>query len=493
MVILPRAQDHQGDPRRFVETIVSARAALGPEPLLYTPGLGLPSELATLVLLTVDVVDTAAVDLAAQMGLSTSTTGLQGLQGPMAEGAQLPLASDHEHAAKLLQENRQALVAEAALLARAVEGERAREVVSQRMFAHPWTVAAVRAFESHPSEVALRLAPVRRKRCIVLSDDDLGRPDIQKYLQRLEGYRRPPAAEVALLVPCSARKPYSSSRSLRATMQLVQSLPNPWAVHVIVVTSPLGAVPLDLEATHPAAVYDIPVTGTWSPREERLIRDRVGRLLRGGQYRFAAACVPGLQVLHEVQGLDVVITEGKPHQNEVSAQLRGPLHSAVTALQKVAARDRLAQDLRALVTFQLGRDAAQCLTDARVRGRPPWCRLIGSEGDLGGCVPGSAGFVPTVSGWQRLASTGRWWVEVGDLPKTGSVFCAGISSADQAISPGDEVWLRQGGALVGCGTAAASGWEMQSSRRGLGVRVRHWVSPVQEAETAGEAAAAGHP
>ena len=37
----------------------------------------------------------------------------------------------------------------------------------------------------------------------------------------------------------------------------------------IILTSPLGIVPRDLEYTYPAAHYDIPVTGDWSEIEKQ--------------------------------------------------------------------------------------------------------------------------------------------------------------------------------------------------------------------------------
>jgi archaeosine synthase len=59
------------------------------------------------------------------------------------------------------------------------------------------------------------------------------------------------------------------------------STPNINLVHWVVVTSPLGLVPKELELFYPAQNYDIPVTGDWSGDEREMLRtvfeDYLGR------------------------------------------------------------------------------------------------------------------------------------------------------------------------------------------------------------------------
>ena len=76
-----------------------------------------------------------------------------------------------------------------------------------------------------------------------------------------------------VLLPCSARKPYSSSQSHRFFRSAIRDR----SVHQVMVTSPLGLVPRELEEQWPAAHYDVPVTGQWDDDELATIR----RLVRG--------------------------------------------------------------------------------------------------------------------------------------------------------------------------------------------------------------------
>src|SRR5438094_9701488 len=100
---------------------------------------------------------------------------------------------------------------------------------------------------------------------LAYSHESLHRPEIVRFRRRIrERYRKPPSARVLLLLPCSARKPYSASRSHRRFREAIQACRNPSVVHEVIVTSPLGLIPRELERFYPAGAYDIPVTGDWS-------------------------------------------------------------------------------------------------------------------------------------------------------------------------------------------------------------------------------------
>ena len=65
------------------------------------------------------------------------------------------------------------------------------------------------------------------------------------------------------VITVPAKKPYRMSKSHRKFLDAVGNT----SFHEVMVTSPLGLVPRDLEETWPASHYDIPVTGNWSADE----------------------------------------------------------------------------------------------------------------------------------------------------------------------------------------------------------------------------------
>ena len=78
-----------------------------------------------------------------------------------------------------------------------------------------------------------------------------------------QGYEAPEKVrDVMIFLPCSARKPYRLSKSHGQFFRAIAST----GCHEVMMTSPLGLVPRDLEDVWPAN-YDVPVSGDWSSDE----------------------------------------------------------------------------------------------------------------------------------------------------------------------------------------------------------------------------------
>src|SRR6058998_2154048 len=116
------------------------------------------------------------------------------------------------------------------------------------------------------------------------------RPEIVRFRRRIrERYVKPASARVLLLLPCSARKPYSASRSHRRFRDAILATANPSVVHEVIVTSPLGLIPRELERFHPARDYDIPVTGDWSRDEAAIVIEDLSAFLAANRYDAVVA------------------------------------------------------------------------------------------------------------------------------------------------------------------------------------------------------------
>src|SRR5207247_9765086 len=130
----------------------------------------------------------------------------------------------------------------------------------------------------------------------------LHRPEVVRFRRRIvERYAKPPSARVLLLLPCSARKPYSASRSHRRFREAIQACKNPSVVHEVIVTSPLGLIPRELERFYPAGAYDIPVTGDWSRDEAAVVADDLAAFVESNRYDAVVAHLGAAgPVVHEV-------------------------------------------------------------------------------------------------------------------------------------------------------------------------------------------------
>lgn len=82
-------------------------------------------------------------------------------------------------------------------------------------------------------------------------------------------YIVPQNKTIALFIPCTAKKPYSCSKTHRKITGTIQSCHeiDHTTIHELIVSEPLGIVPRDLESKYPAAHYDM-VLDSWFPLKQ---------------------------------------------------------------------------------------------------------------------------------------------------------------------------------------------------------------------------------
>ncbi|HUW91405.1 MAG TPA: DUF5591 domain-containing protein [Candidatus Nanopelagicaceae bacterium] len=94
------------------------------------------------------------------------------------------------------------------------------------------------------------------------------RPDFQGFRERLIKRFTPESwTKLIIILPCSAKKPYSESKSHKKFHGVLRNYRNFPDFQEIILTSPLGAIPRQLEDIYPVNSYDISVTGEWDSEE----------------------------------------------------------------------------------------------------------------------------------------------------------------------------------------------------------------------------------
>lgn len=91
---------------------------------------------------------------------------------------------------------------------------------------------------------------------ICSSEESLYRPEAVRWRQRMELMK--PLGDTVVLLPCSMKKPYSNSKSHQKFRKVTRSFQE------LIITSPFGICPRELENTFPIQSYDVAVTGSWS-------------------------------------------------------------------------------------------------------------------------------------------------------------------------------------------------------------------------------------
>ncbi|MFO8018498.1 MAG: DUF5591 domain-containing protein [Promethearchaeia archaeon] len=106
------------------------------------------------------------------------------------------------------------------------------------------------------------------------------RPDFEYYRKNtIKRFEPEPYTKIILLFPCSAKKPYSKSKSHRRFLRVLRKFENRYAFQEIILTSPLGAIPRQYENLYPVAFYDISVTGDWDHEEIQIAANMLINLL----------------------------------------------------------------------------------------------------------------------------------------------------------------------------------------------------------------------
>ncbi len=475
LVALGGARALVENPYAMARRLTSVREAIGPSRLLYAPGCGRPDEIALLAYAGVDVFDTASAALAASRGELLEPEGAFRAADLAATGLAPPLDR-----AEAFARNVAAAEGEVARVHRAIALGRLRELVEQRARARPELAAHLRRFDKECYDFFEARAPlVRAGPLYATSKESIERVEIERYRRRIESrYAKPESARVLLVLPCSARKPYSESKTHRILDRVLDGVRNRAAVHEVVLTSPMGVVPRELERVYPAAHYDLPVTGHWDEDEKAMVRGAFTALVSRSKYDAVVVHLDEveMEIVAPVLGDFRYTADGDPLAAKSLDQLRETLRAATDATPRVPWGRRTADDLAAIARWQFGTDAALALASNTVaRGKWPYLKLLDAESgvQVAMTTPERGLLSLTLEGGRRLLEAGCYRVEIEDFRPKGTVFAVGVTAADAEIRPEDDVVLHHRGALKGVGRAAIAGPEMARLRRGAAVHVRH--------------------
>jgi len=291
------------------------------------------------------------------------------------------------------------------------------------------------------------------------SGESMQRAEVQRFANRVIERYVPPKIDVAVLLPCSARKPYSLSQSHRKFQQAVGG-----RAHELIVTSPLGLVPRELETIYPAGHYDVPVTGYWDAEECTVIADIIARYFRKHPYR---------RIIAHLEGGALKVARMAAEECGITLEYSCTEHPtgtiALNALDAALAGERKGKDdrLHGMISYQFNGDVDTKGTT--LRGHFPEVFYSRNNVQLFSIDTGTGMLRPTLDGWKIIPD--GYQVHIDDFIPEGDILTPGVVSADPAIRDGDEV-LVVGARALGTGRAALPADEMQRSRRGVAVHVR---------------------
>lgn len=295
------------------------------------------------------------------------------------------------------------------------------------------------------------------------TEASLNRPEVRRWRDRMGIIK--PQGEVVIVLPCSMRKPYSQSKSHRIFMRATKNYQE------VILTSPFGICPRELDQTYPIQSYDVSTIGDWS-REEIEV---TGKCLKDyvDEKQVIAHVAGGYQRVCEEYLDDAVYTckDGRVTSHESMENLGNELKK----YKKIKDKNKNMNKLRSIASYQFNtKNAAALIPDGlRIMGRFSK-RILQEEEQIATFHYETGLFSLNLKGGFIIKeSIHKNIVEIDFDLKTNTIFAPGVVNADSDIIPRDEVVILKNDEVVAVGKAVLSGDEMKKAVKGVAVRIRH--------------------
>jgi archaeosine synthase len=416
-----------------------------PGALLWTPGLGGPDNAAVLAWFGVDIFDFS------RAGFAVASGHLLTAFGPRA-----PLDGEECSSSVAVTHYDQSLRS----VRSAIASGTLRTLAEQQSLNSPKLVEHMRFFDKlvNESNNVMRIHPLGVDRIDYLSTTSHQDSSVGQWVDFISNQYQVPEKldNVLVLLPCSARKPYRLSKSHRKFIQALGTN----ACHEVMVTSPLGLVPRDLEDVWPAAFYDIPVTGDWSRDELHRINSMVRNLVVRHNYE----CIinhSGMDL--EIEGFDIIDTRQGESSGSRNALQR--LTDAVqTAKEELRIHRRKGERVNLDRFMSISRylhKSDEWLNDCKVRGKPPRWKIERDGKQIALWSFERAGFSFSKEAVKYLDSCSalpRVHL-VDDVKWKGDLHYGIVKSFESGIRMGQDLIVMQNDVAIGLARSIAPGWE----------------------------------
>jgi archaeosine synthase len=477
--------------RLLAGTVLKLKNSTSPDTALYAPALATPENLAVLIYLGIDLVDDTAAIIKGYQNLYLTREG----EKPVDRLHEFPCACEictktgtperlqslpaTDRARLLARHNIIKLDEELRLVRERIRDGSLRCYVEKQCRSRPYLTAVLRLLDQEHTYLEERTPIVRKSVLIANTAESQNRVEVTRFAERVLSRFAPPGPpDTLVILPCSARKPYSRSRSHATFIDALSGYRQ--QIHEIILTSPLGVVPRELETVYPAAHYDIAVTGQWSLDETAWVASCLRAYLGKHTYRKIIAHVSGgfAEVCRTVEhdlGIEITysVIEGEgPLADDSLASLRESVAESVS-LQQPQTRSKKSplRTVRAIADYQFGQGAGVRLIPdhAQIRSSRSgfWIFVDGKQ------IASSSGYgtiTLTLAGAARMPPD-IYRARIDDFLPKGSILAPGVIDADPQIRQMDEV-IVEGKMAFGVGRARMSGREMVRSSRGLAVDLR---------------------
>ncbi len=306
---------------------------------------------------------------------------------------------------------------------------------------------------------------------IFTTAESLYRVHAERWRRRIkERYTPPRGISLTIFLPCSAKKPYSKSKSHKLFIKAIKrgAKEKITLVHEVIVTSPLAIVPRELENLYTAKMYDTVVTGHWSDDEFKILSEIVLDYIKKAKTTAYAHVDGALKDFFEEIGIKTTKNDIKSEEGtkELENFIIESLKDKRAILNK---KERKIEEIRKIFDFQFGYGVGERIIcgNVEIKGRQILIddQLLATINDRGYLS------ISKICA-ELLYKEGINVVELNRVPNIRNINAKYVSSADYKIRIRDEVVLTYKGDIIGIGNARMCGEEMTRAEEGIAVVVR---------------------
>ncbi len=481
--------------QRFAKDIIELRSRLPMDVGLGLGGLIPPHFFPLLVYLGIDIVDSTWAQWACSQGLVLSPD----LKIVPFDESLNHLKSDEW---SLCEWNLRQSKYWISLTQRLVSKGQLRDLVEETIHWDPFFASVLRVCDRPANRFHFEDGiPIVGTSMYCAGEESLRRPEISSFHKRVRDRFEPwKYHKLVVILPCSYKKPYFLSQSHQRFASVLNQEAKKFRTRIgkIIVTSPMGAVPGELDLAYPVSHYDIPVTGDWGETEIRVTSTHLAELLN----QYSRETIFVVHVSEDYQKM-VEFALGQSNVNIFSANyLEKPyLSDGLSVLREntQAALQLVGNDgfpymslsynkldylerFRALSSYYYGKGVGDELLSSfksiEIRGKYPRDVSFISGGiNIGVLSFKTNKLVLSLEAISAVFDLVQSRIVFnGDSLEGSNLFLAGVISASPSIRPDDEVIIvSPDNELLGTGVALLPGRQMRQGKSGIVAKIRKKV------------------
>jgi archaeosine synthase len=473
---------------KLIDLIVKSKEKFSVNNLLYLPAIGDISNFSLMTYMGIDLFDCISAIILARKNILMFSTGNKNIQKLEKIPCRCKFCKNYIDDPylipfdKILNHNYLAIYNEIINIRNEIKNGTLRDLVEIRVKSNTDSTALLRILdENYYDFIEENTAIIKNQTLIATTKESFKRAEIRRFQERLiNRYTKPNSAKILLFLPCSAKKPYSFSKSHKKYSDQILRVSNHDIIHEVIITSPIGLVPRELELIYPASNYDIPITNVWDEDEKKMIQKILSDYLKINHYdKFIIHLPKNMRGFISDYVKNPIITKitNSPSSKESLKSLYKILKEESEKYPLVNRKIRRIENMKSLLSYQFNKKMSDILLEkCLIKGKYPFSKIFYNNTQIG-MITKNRGYVSlTNEGGKRISKFKNYNVEIyDDFILKGSIFCPGVKSADPGIRIGDEVFVIQNNQFCGIGVAQVNGKEMIKLDYGEAVKIRHKV------------------